>query len=707
MRIRDRPLKVRHRATDTCSVIDALPAHRTARRTNRRSPRRLAPLVVLVALLAYALVVFSLVTGSSTAKAAAVGDTSIMDPWTLPSMPPKCAEAAVTAGDVGNCVITDWGDPGSKGWGTPPFPYATVGAELSPGWTWLGWSYNKSAALADWEAGLESNTERIGTLKAGSIRAPKPALVLFEGFLAEIQAAGFKVTDGIAYNFRCTSNTRKDCAGLTARSLSNHSWGLAVDINVSRNPEISYVPDTASGSTTACATPMKTDIPRWVVQTAEKWGLLWGGYGWNGGCASPQSVRSSILRDPMHFEFRGTFDQALAVAAFNGVIVERFCSDVVVVENSTTRTERRCTWKDKPQADWRIPVSTGASAGATAALVNITLTGADASGYVTAESCSTPVEGLRSWSNGNVVPGQTVANLAVVPLDAQGRFCLYQSSAMHVVVDVQGWFAPSAVAGAAGSLFSPLSPTRVVDTRGSGTKPSSLARFTVPVGHAPAGAVAALANLTVTNTDSAGYLTADSCTSLVDGEQQRSNVNFAAADTVANLAVVPMANSSFCTLTNVGAHQVIDVQGIFAPAPVGQWGYAPVAPSRLLDTRQCPNGTCPGPNKAGKVVRIQAPAGASAVLVNLTLTGAATGGYATAAACSKLVSGPQAQSNANVAKGGTAANLAVVPVDADGSFCVYTSSTTHVIVDLQGTFSPAADLRFTSSSPTRRLDTRR
>ncbi len=34
---------------------------------------------------------------------------------------------------------------------------------------------------------------------------------------------------------------------------------------------------------------MTTDIPRWVVQTAEKWGLYWGGYGWNSGCMSPET----------------------------------------------------------------------------------------------------------------------------------------------------------------------------------------------------------------------------------------------------------------------------------------------------------------------------------------------------------------------------------------------------------------------------------
>ena len=82
-----------------------------------------------------------------------------------------------------------------------------------------------------------------------------------------------------------------------------------------------------------------------------------------------------------------------------------------------------------------------------AQLVNITLTGASGSGYVTAESCDGNVTGERSWSNGNVAVGATVANLAVVPLDALGRFCLYNSTAMHMIVDAQGFFMPSHLAG--------------------------------------------------------------------------------------------------------------------------------------------------------------------------------------------------------------------------------------------------------------------
>ena len=40
---------------------------------------------------------------------------------------------------------------------------------------------------------------------------------------------------------------------------------------------------------------------------------------------------------------------------------------------------------------------------------------------------------MRAWSNGNAGTGQTTANLAVVPLDSHGRFCLFASSAMQRV----------------------------------------------------------------------------------------------------------------------------------------------------------------------------------------------------------------------------------------------------------------------------------
>ena len=48
----------------------------------------------------------------------------------------------------------------------------------------------------------------------------------------------------------------------------------------------------------------------------------------------------------------------------------------------------------------------------------------------------------------------------------------------------------------------------------------------------------------------------------------------------------------------------------------------------------------------------------------------------------------------------------VVPLDPDGSFCVYLSHATHLVVDLQGSFSPTGDLRFVPVTPVRQHDSR-
>ena len=301
--------------------------------------------MVLVALVAYVAIVVAMMTGESVARAAAVGDVANNTPWVLPTMPPKCSADQIATGNVVGCVISDYGTPDSKGWGTPPFPYTSPGAERSAGWKWLGWSYNKSEALVAWETALATNPESFGRIRKEQIKAPQEVFYLLRGFLGEIQDAGYRITDAMAYNYRCTSNTRKDCSGLDARSLSFHAWGLAVDINVSANTEFRYYPDPAVGGS-ACATPMKTDIPQWVVQTAEKWGLLWGGYGWNGGCASPSSSKSNILRDPMHFEFRGTPEQAIAIARFNGVVIAEPV-DPTIVTNATGKNVSRVSGEDR------------------------------------------------------------------------------------------------------------------------------------------------------------------------------------------------------------------------------------------------------------------------------------------------------------------------------------------------------------------------
>jgi hypothetical protein len=693
-----------------------------------------------------------------------------MTPWTLPSMPPYCTSTQMSAGDVAGCVLPSLsGKPDTRGWPSPAFPETPVGPELPwetvsqgasgplvvdiqealtaagfatiadgqfgsataasvrsfqtesglevtgavdaataaalgvknyapgtpfppAGWTWLGWAYNGSAALAPFEAGMTTNRSAFSTVRAGQLRTFPEALALFEGFAREIAAGGYTLRDIGIYAFRCTSNSgRKDCWGLSPASLSNHAFGLAMDINTSANPELTYrSPD---GTTSACSVPMRTDMPRWVVQVAERWGLFWGGYGWSGGCQTPTTSKSSVIRDPMHFEFRGTPEQARAIASRAAAGPDALCMEVV---DSAGETVERCAPGGLPGAGWRIPVTVSVPDGASAALVNVAITGATGSGYVTVESCAARVDGLRDWSNGNYAPGTTTSNLAVAPLNGSGRFCVYVASPVHVVVDLQGFVSTS------GSRVLAPAVSRVLDTRSSGGARSGGSVVQVPAG-APPDAVGALANLAVVAPSAAGYVTADRCSQLAPGVQSRSNLNFARLETVSNLSLVPVADEVFCMVPAVTTDLLADVQGWLVPGSSG-WGIDLVAASRLVDTRGCRDAGCGVAVPAGGLVRITAPTGASAVLANLTVTQPAGAGFITAGPCDEV--GRTEWSNANFDRAETAANLAVVRVGSDGTFCVRPSTSTHLVVDLAATFSPAATGRLSPVTPERMIDSR-
>jgi hypothetical protein len=217
----------------------------------------------------------------------------------------------------------------------------------------------------------------------------------------------------------------------------------------------------------------------------------------------------------------------------------------------------------------------------------------------------------------------------------------------------------------------------------------------------PGGATAALVNLTMTDGSSGGYITADTCEALTQLPPTRSNGNFVPLRNVANLAVVPLgAGTTFCIYSESPVHLIADVQGWFAPG--GELGFTLVPPRRVLDTRP---GDQPAANSIVRVTPGVAP-GTTAALVNITMTESATGGYITADRCSALAPGLQTKSNGNVTGGQNIANLGVVQLDPDGSFCIYVENAVDVIVDVQGTFSAGGPLRFTAVSPVRRLDTR-
>lgn len=91
-------------------------------------------------------------------------------------------------------------------------------------------------------------------------------------------------------------------------------------------------------------------------------------------------------------------------------------------------------------------------AGTTVAVVNLTVTGATANGYMSIGAGPT-TSTINYYTDG------PESNLAFIPIDSAGEFDLFTSATVNVIADVTGWFSP------AGTLsFVPCVPYRVTDT---------------------------------------------------------------------------------------------------------------------------------------------------------------------------------------------------------------------------------------------------
>jgi hypothetical protein len=345
-------------------------------------------------------------------------------------------------------------------------------------------------------------------------------------------------------------------------------------------------------------------------------------------------------------------------------------------------------------------VASGLPTQRNAALINLTMVDGAGPGYLTADRCSVLSKGPQDHSNANHSGSGAVANLAVVPLDSDRGFCIYNQSRVQLVADVLGSFGPAA---AGGLLFAPTTSTRLLDTRRASSPrlaPGSITRIDTQT----SGARSVLANLTMLDGLTAGYVTAEPCSTIAASGHSHSNGNHPAAVAIANLSVISLdPDGSFCVFNQTAVHLVIDMQGVFSATASPGYGFERLESVRALDTR----GGSASALAAGTLTRVSTVgAGALAALINLTMVDGVAPGYIVAAPCSKLTAGPHTQSNGNHGVGTAIANLSVVALDADGSFCVFNQSAVNVVVDVQGTFRSGAADRFFPSEPTRVLDTR-
>lgn len=339
------------------------------------------------------------------------------------------------------------------------------------------------------------------------------------------------------------------------------------------------------------------------------------------------------------------------------------------------------------------------SNGVGAVALNITVTNTDAPGYLTVW----PTGDTRpNASSLNFAAGATAANTVIAKVGAGGRVSLSNSNdgasaAVDVIADVVGWYPDS-------PSFTALAPKRLMDTRvpigvetaqrlGAGSTTSL--RVTRRAGIPAVGVDAVALNVTVVAPAVDGYLT------VWPSDEVRpiaSSVNFSAGATVANLVIAKVGAdgeikfwNSNDSATMGSIDLLVDVVGWFASGA----SYTAVVPTRALDTRIPLGVATAAPLAAGRTIELStagvahAPQGATAVVLNLTVTGGSRAGYLTVWPSGE--ERPNA-SSINFASGQTVANLVIAKIGADGRVSIWNSNdassigSVHVLVDVVGWF---------------------
>ncbi len=272
-----------------------------------------------------------------------------------------------------------------------------------------------------------------------------------------------------------------------------------------------------------------------------------------------------------------------------------------------------------------------------------------------------------------------------------------------------------------GLEFVPLTPCRVVDTRGPGgpfggptLAAGSTRSFPIPQGGCgiPGTAQAYSLNVTVVPQGPLYYLT------LWPTGQAQANVstlNSWAGAVAANAAIVPAGTGGAVSVYVPGATDLIlDINGYFdTSGGPASYAFYPETPCRVADTRGV-TGTFGGPPMTGGQSRdfpiplsgCGTPPTARAYSLNFTVVPSGYLGYLTAWPTGQA---PPVASTLNSWTGKVVANAALVPAGANESISVYVSNPTDVILDIDGYFGlpgGAGALSFYPVTPCRVADTR-
>jgi hypothetical protein len=337
----------------------------------------------------------------------------------------------------------------------------------------------------------------------------------------------------------------------------------------------------------------------------------------------------------------------------------------------------------------------GVPSDAAAAVLNVTVTDTTGPSYLTVYPKGA---GRPTASNLNWTAGQTVPNMVEVALGPAGMVTLFNfQGSVDVVIDVEGYVSPPDQSATLDGLFHPVVPVRLLDTRPA----SQVGPYSAPVGPGgvislnvcPASAVpsdaSVVLNVTVTDTTAASYLTM-----WPHGAARplASSLNWVAGQTVPNRVMVKPGAGCVVDIYNLAGSTdvVVDLDGWYN-GPNGDDGtrFTGTVPYRILDTRPATQvGPYSGPIGTDSTILIalpRVPAGATAVVVNATVTDGTGGSYLTMWPAG---SARPTASDLNWVAGQTVPNLTVVGLGQGGQIAAYNHSrSVDLVIDVVGYFS--------------------
>ncbi|HEV3042014.1 MAG TPA: carboxypeptidase regulatory-like domain-containing protein [Candidatus Angelobacter sp.] len=338
---------------------------------------------------------------------------------------------------------------------------------------------------------------------------------------------------------------------------------------------------------------------------------------------------------------------------------------------------------------FEIPKSAcGIPATAQAYSVNVTVVPKAKLAYLTMFPCGQTQPFVSTLNSDHRVK----AAAAIVPAGTNGAVCIYVTDDTDVVLDIDGYFVPSANTSAL--AFFPITPCRMVDTRNApgpldgpslqGNGPGRSFPLLSSSCNVPATAQAYSLNFTSVPNGGLDYLTTWPTGQL---QPSVSTLNAPTGAITANAAIVAAgSNGAISVFVSNDSDLVIDVNGYFAPPGPGGLSLYNLPPCRVVDTR-IPAGS--PPFKGTRDVNVAAsgcgaPVSAQAYVVNATVVPSGVLGYLTLwpqGAPQPLVS------TLNANDGAITSNMAIVPTS-NGSISAFAQDPTQLVVDLFGYFAP-------------------